>query len=179
MKIVGTKAIVTKFHGPGNVRGSRYSARAEGNSVVIVGADNSLGFEGNHCAAALALCAKLGWTGKLAMGQLPDGCYAHVFVNELSLYAIEHDRAVGTYSITQPALAGSKPKPKPKAFAALATDASWVPTREELLLLAARDAPYWAPEIAPERLDVLSDRLVKRGLPPLSSEERLRIYPKE
>lgn len=74
-------AIVTKFHGPSNVRGARYSARTDGHSVIL-SADDAFRFEGNHRAAAVALCAKLGWEGTLAMGVLPDGRYVHVFVTD-------------------------------------------------------------------------------------------------
>jgi hypothetical protein len=73
------KAIVTKYHGPSNVRGSRYSATAEGGNRVIVSADDRIGNEENHAAAALALCNKLAWRGELVSGGLPDGHTVFVF----------------------------------------------------------------------------------------------------
>lgn len=64
------KAIQTKFHGPGNVRGSRYSATdCDGNKITI-SADHSLNSDKNHRAAAIALCRKMGWSGTLAQGGL-------------------------------------------------------------------------------------------------------------
>jgi hypothetical protein len=48
------KAIVTKFHGPGNVRGSRYSASDLDGNRVICSTNFALGSEGNHDRAARA-----------------------------------------------------------------------------------------------------------------------------
>lgn len=56
------KAIVTKFHGPSNVRGSRYSASDTDGNKVVLSTDFALDSDGNHDRAALALCAKMGWT---------------------------------------------------------------------------------------------------------------------
>ena len=67
------KAIVTKFHGPTNSRGSRYTATDSDKNRVTVGADHTLDSEGNHDAAALALCRKMGWTGVLVRGGLAKG----------------------------------------------------------------------------------------------------------
>lgn len=71
------QAIVTKYHGPGNRIGSRVSATAAAGRKYTAW-DGRLGLDGNHAAAALALCAWLGWTGELVPGNLPDG--SHVFV---------------------------------------------------------------------------------------------------
>ncbi len=57
------KAITTKFHGPTNMRGSRYSATDSDGNKVTISTDYALSSEGNHDAAAIALCAKMGWTG--------------------------------------------------------------------------------------------------------------------
>lgn len=56
------KAITTKFHGPTNTRGSRYSATDSDGNRVSVSADYALNADGNHDAAAIALCVKMGWT---------------------------------------------------------------------------------------------------------------------
>jgi hypothetical protein len=71
------KAIVTKFHAPGNVRGSRYSASDLDGNRVILGTDHALGSEQNHDRAALALCRKMHWTGELLRGSTKTG---HVYV---------------------------------------------------------------------------------------------------
>lgn len=56
------KAIVTKYHGPTNTRGSRISATdLDGNKVTLSYA-SELSSEENHDAAAKALCVKMGWT---------------------------------------------------------------------------------------------------------------------
>lgn len=54
------KAILTKYHGPTNTRGSRYSAY-DGDNRISLSADDALNSEQNHDAAALALCKKLKW----------------------------------------------------------------------------------------------------------------------
>jgi hypothetical protein len=77
------QAIITTYHGPTNTRGSRITAKCAAGSVSV-GYDHALNIDGNHCAAAQALRAKLGWDkgrhGNLVAGYLPSGGYAHVFV---------------------------------------------------------------------------------------------------
>lgn len=80
------QAILVKYLGPTNFRGSRYKATAQAGSITL-DADPRLGLEENAKRAADALRKKLGWTdaesrayGKeWVHGYLPDG--AHVFVN--------------------------------------------------------------------------------------------------
>lgn len=71
------KAIVTKFFGPGNVRGARIKAHDSDGNSVMVGYDYALNADANHRAAATALCAKLNWHGELVQGSLDTG---YVFV---------------------------------------------------------------------------------------------------
>lgn len=80
LPIYARQAIVTKYHGPGNVRGSRVSAKADAGRVTIEW-DHRLNVEENHAAAAHALLKRLGWAGPWAMGSLPGGGY--VFVNAI------------------------------------------------------------------------------------------------
>ena len=79
------QAIVTKWLGPTNVRGSRVKATASAGSVTVPW-DHKLGIEDNHRAAAYALRDKFGWNdpyyGKLHMGGLPEGMGGYVFVFE-------------------------------------------------------------------------------------------------
>lgn len=77
------QAILTKYLGPTNVRGSRIKATARAGSVTA-SYDHALDADGNHKAAAAALCAKMGWTGdshkgSWVMGFLPNGDMAHVW----------------------------------------------------------------------------------------------------
>jgi hypothetical protein len=76
------QAILTKYFGPGNVRGSRISAEAAAGKVIVP-YDHALNFEDNHKMAALALIKKVGWDrhGGLAHGTLPNGDHVHVFKN--------------------------------------------------------------------------------------------------
>lgn len=76
------QAIITKYHGPTDRRGSRVSATAAAGRVYLAW-DDALNSEANHAAAAVALAEKMGWLGagygRLVSGGLPDGSFAHVF----------------------------------------------------------------------------------------------------
>jgi hypothetical protein len=77
------QAIVTKYFGPTDFRGSRVKAEADAGSVTVSW-DHALNSEDNHRKAALALCGKLGWTvpspDSLVGGGLPKSSgYAFVF----------------------------------------------------------------------------------------------------
>lgn len=73
------QAIVTKYLGPTNARGSRVKATCQAGSVTLSW-DDALDSEANHHAAAQALARKLGWSGRLIGGGLPDGTgNAYVF----------------------------------------------------------------------------------------------------
>lgn len=74
------QAILVKFLGPTNSSGSRYKATAQAGSVTV-GADHGMGSDGNAAAAAEKLCKKLGWSGRLAGGGLPNGDACFVFVD--------------------------------------------------------------------------------------------------
>ena len=73
------KAIVTKYHGPSNIKGSRYSATAEGGNRIIKSADDRVSSDDNHAHAAIALCNKMDWRGELVSGGLPNGNTVFVF----------------------------------------------------------------------------------------------------
>ncbi len=75
-------AIQTKYVGPTNFKGSRYKAfTTRDRPTVTISAMDNLGSEENHEAAAIALCKKMGWTGKLASGGTEQG-YVFVFIDE-------------------------------------------------------------------------------------------------
>lgn len=65
------KAIRTKYHGPGNVKGARISATDDDGNRVIVSYDHAS--REPHDEAALALCKKMGWTGTLTRGAVRGG----------------------------------------------------------------------------------------------------------
>lgn len=73
------KAIVTKYLGPTHSRGSRIVATAEGGHRVTVPYD--YGASDPHVVAALELARKVGWTGELIEGGLPDGRSCFVFAH--------------------------------------------------------------------------------------------------
>lgn len=66
------QAILTKYIGPSNVRGSRVKATASAGSITI-DYDDSLNTEDAHKAAAIALCDKMGWTEAKGYGRLISG----------------------------------------------------------------------------------------------------------
>lgn len=65
------QAIVTKYLGPTDSRGSRVKAKSYAGSVTIPW-DDAKGVDENHQAAAIALARKLGWIGRLYVGGMPD-----------------------------------------------------------------------------------------------------------
>lgn len=67
------KAITTKFHGAGNVKGARYSASDSDGNRVVLSIDYSFGSMANHTKAAVTLCRKMGWHGKMVSAETKDG----------------------------------------------------------------------------------------------------------
>jgi hypothetical protein len=74
------QAILPKYLGPTNTRGSRVSAQAQAGRVTI-GWDDALNSDENHRAAATALLAKQGWADRSIVGGcLPSGDHCWVFL---------------------------------------------------------------------------------------------------
>lgn len=73
------RAIVTKYFGPGNSRGSRIKAEADGVKAIVVPYDHALDALENHVVAATKLARQNGWKGTLHAGFLPGSGYAFVF----------------------------------------------------------------------------------------------------
>ncbi len=71
------QSIITKYHGPTNVRGSRVSAKADAGRIVLDW-DHALNADNNHVRAAQALAVKFGWTGDYVGGHLPQNNSAHM-----------------------------------------------------------------------------------------------------
>jgi len=74
------KAIVTKFHGPTDTKGSRISASDSDGNRVFLSKDHSLSDHEAHGKAARALLDKMGWQGELIGGYVKDGM-VWVFAN--------------------------------------------------------------------------------------------------
>nr|GAT42304.1 predicted protein [Mycena chlorophos] len=70
------QSITTKYHGPGNVRGARITAKASAGHKLTVRYDHSKGTDENHRDAAMALAEKLGWSGDWVMGNCEHGIIA-------------------------------------------------------------------------------------------------------
>lgn len=80
------KSITTKYHGATNFKPSKFTA-TDGDNRVTVSYDHELDADGNHRAAAIALCKKLDWHGKLAQGSTKQGC-VFVFVDVQSTFKV-------------------------------------------------------------------------------------------
>ncbi len=65
------QAIVTKYIGPSNTKGSRIKARSAAGSLTVH-LDNALNIEDNHAKAAEALANKYKWPGEWHIGGMPD-----------------------------------------------------------------------------------------------------------
>lgn len=79
------QAIITKFLGPTNNRGSRYKATAAySKKSVTVSADYSKGLDANHDRACLELCKVMGWHGKIVSAVGDGGEHIYVFTTYTS-----------------------------------------------------------------------------------------------
>ena len=67
------KAITTTYKGPTNCRGSRIIATDSDGNRLTVSYDYAKNSEGNHQAAAVALCERMEWRGVLQGGHTKDG----------------------------------------------------------------------------------------------------------
>ena len=67
------QAIVTRYHGPTNTRGSRISATAANGERIYLPYDDSLNSDDMHRKAAYALRDKMGWSGEMVGGGLQKG----------------------------------------------------------------------------------------------------------
>lgn len=76
------QAIVTKYIGPSNVKGSRVKAICQAGSITLHW-DHALNQDQNHCEAAKALAKKLDWInyGDWHCGWLPDQSCVWVCAN--------------------------------------------------------------------------------------------------
>lgn len=81
------QAIICKYFGPTNSKGSRIKAQCSAGSITI-SYPHELSGQAVYRKAAEALVAKLGWTeahhGSLLGGQLHSGDYVFVFNNDAS-----------------------------------------------------------------------------------------------
>ena len=77
------QAIVTKYLGPTNTKGSRIVASCQAKRLVFNHWNFAEGHEVNHELAARALAVDMDWAGHWFGGWLPDG--SAVWVNEGAL----------------------------------------------------------------------------------------------
>jgi hypothetical protein len=96
------QAIRTRYHGPTNTRGARFSAKCEAGSIYMPYA-HGLNTAGNHAAACKALVKKLGWDddgyGHMVGGQFAGDTYWVFDDKRLSaLKAFVNSYRAGTWS---------------------------------------------------------------------------------
>ena len=73
------QAILVKYHGPTNTRGTRLTARAEAGRITLP-REYALNVDEDARRVAVALCEKLGWNAEsLVGGGLPNGDRVFVF----------------------------------------------------------------------------------------------------
>jgi hypothetical protein len=75
------QAIVTKYIGPSNVKGSRIKATSASGVSAFSDYKSEYDTERNHREAIRKLCHKLGWHGHMVLGSTKVG-YVAVFVDE-------------------------------------------------------------------------------------------------
>ena len=88
------QAIVTKYIGPTDTKGSRIKAIASAGSVTIE-IDHALNIAENHAAAAESLANKYKWRGIWHMGGLPNDS-GYCFVASYFGRAIDNEPAFTT-----------------------------------------------------------------------------------
>jgi hypothetical protein len=67
------KSIQTKYVGPSNVRGSRVTADDGDGNRIVLGWRSEWNSEQNHAEAAVTLCKRMGWGGRLQGGDTLKG----------------------------------------------------------------------------------------------------------
>lgn len=77
------KAIIVKYLGPTDTKGSRWKASCDGGSCTVP-YDHALNCDENATAAAVALCQRMKWHGStiIGPGRGPNGDYVFVFADE-------------------------------------------------------------------------------------------------
>jgi hypothetical protein len=74
------KAILVKYHSATNTRGSRWTAKAEGNPSLTLPYDHALNADENAKAVALALVKRMKWNYEVVGGGLPNGDRCFVLI---------------------------------------------------------------------------------------------------
>jgi len=76
------QSITTKYIGPTDRTGSRIKATSSSGLSKTIHYDDALDTDDNHKAAAIALCKKMDWKGRLATGGAPKGTgNVYVFID--------------------------------------------------------------------------------------------------
>lgn len=104
------QSINTKYFGATDRRGARIKATSSSGWSRTVGYDDNLSTDGNHNAAAVALCKRLDWTGRLAVGggRKGDG-NVYVFI-DASAITVRADKCVDCKQPSHTGFCSVKPK---------------------------------------------------------------------
>ncbi len=82
------RAILTKFHGPTDFKGSRVSATDSDGNRVMISYDHALNSEECHQSAAVALVKKMGWEPVTLVGGSTRTGYAFVLLEGAEPYVV-------------------------------------------------------------------------------------------
>lgn len=93
------KAICTKFMGPTNHQGARIKASDMDGNTITIAYPHDGGADVRHRAAAIALCQKMGWQGRMIEGSTKTGS---VFV-----FVSSGDLTSEIFDIPEPQTAGN------------------------------------------------------------------------
>lgn len=83
--------IITKYLPATNFKPSRIKADAGMKRTITISYPHGLSGEAVHLEAAKALCKKMDWHGKLAVGGIEGGGYAFVFVQSGKYVADQYE----------------------------------------------------------------------------------------
>ena len=101
------QAIVTKYLGPTNMRGSRVVATCQAGSLTV-GWDHALDAPANHTAAARELAEHMGWHGTWVGGAMPGAGYCYVMLRGAPLAMDGADFTVTRTSGPAPVSSGKR-----------------------------------------------------------------------
>jgi hypothetical protein len=88
------QTIRTRYHGPSNAKGSRYSAECEGGRIYVP-ANYALDAAENHKAAAQALLTKMRWPGEYAGGCFGEDYYWSPVIRDNAWSTVVNADALG------------------------------------------------------------------------------------
>lgn len=91
------QAIITRYHGPTENRGARISASTYKHRTYI-SYPHELNQEKAHMEAARAHMLKMGWSGTMQSGGLPNGDMVHCFIDIFAQFEVSNADVCCTFA---------------------------------------------------------------------------------